>query len=222
MHFDVAVRQLLNAGAALVLSLSLGGPALAQTVLNGLTFDSADGNHTHAPAGSAEVGGFGNVEIVRGMSEFDISSLGSTVTSASLRFTLSQLNGCCGQSPLDGTIEVVSYVGNNAADQADFNTPTSGTIGTFTTTGAVVGDIYTFDVTALVNAARSASNTSFGVRLARSPESGANEALTFSNFQLLLDAPVAAPRTVPTLSVMSLLALSGLIAGFAAVRMRRK
>ncbi len=207
---------------ALCLLMPFMGTAAAQTTLNGLTHGVADADHNHGSVGTAEVGGFEGSEIVRGMSEFDISALTGSVASATLRFNVSALAGCCGQGPFSGTVEVVAYVGNNTLELSDFNAPSTATLGTFSTAGATVGQEISLDVTAALNAAIASSNVSFGVRLARSPESSANEALSFNNFQLVLPAaPIAAPTPVPTVSQWGLMILSALLALFAIGQMRR-
>ncbi|MBN9428937.1 MAG: IPTL-CTERM sorting domain-containing protein [Burkholderiales bacterium] len=222
MHKLMKMSGVLRGALAVCLFVPFMGTAAAQTTLNGLTHDSADGNHSHASAGTAEVGGFEGSEIVRGMSEFDISALTGPVASATLRFSVSALAGCCGQGPFSGTVEVVAYVGNNAANVSDFSAPATATLGTFSTAGATVGQVFNLDVTSALNAAIASSDVSFGVRLARSPESSANEALSFNNFQLVLPAaPIAAPTPVPTVSQWGLMILSALLALFAIGQMRR-
>ena len=172
----------------------------AALITNGFTFavassnsDTTVGTHYHSstggdfgnPAGKAEVGRFGSEE-VRGLSEYDISSLAAQA-SAFVTFDVFKAGGLftgTNDFPFDGTITIESYVGNNLEDIADYQATATGVVGSFSTAGLSVGDILSFDVLSLLNTAIVNSDISFGIRLRANPLNTNGGAWTFDDFRL--------------------------------------
>jgi hypothetical protein len=186
------------------------------------------------PAGRAEVGRYSSEE-ARGLSEYNITGL-SPVSQAYVTFTLDKLGGLFAGTddfPLSGTIQIVSYVGNNAENNSDCEAPATATIGSFSTTGLAAGNVLSFNVTTALNAAIGAGNTSFGIRLAAVPLN-ATGALTFRDFNLTANSqctvvggcgtPVTptGPQDIPTLGEGGLILLSLVLAAAAFLPLRRR
>lgn len=185
------------------LLLCFTSAAEAALITNGFTYavassssDTNTGNHFHSntggafgnPAGKAEVGRF-STEEVRGLSEYDITGL-SAVSSAFVTFNVFDNGGLFDGSndfPFDGNISVYSYVGNNTEDVSDYQAASTGTVGTFSTLGLGVGNIISFDITSLLNAAILAGNSSLGMRLQADPLNSRG-AWTFDSFRLTTDS----------------------------------
>jgi hypothetical protein len=192
-------------------------------------FHSDDGNSQSVGTDWMEVGeccGDGSDEEVRGMAEFDMSSA-FTVDNASISFEVAQLTGLFSQpGPGDFTIEVVTYVGDNVESLSDYNIASTSTVTSFGTSGLSVGQYFSFDVTAVYNAAASANAAAFGIRL--QPISAPNgAAVVFGNAALGLAVnpplpPLPQDTSVPTNTPLGLIALMLLIAavGFTAVQRR--
>jgi hypothetical protein len=189
----------------LALALALGGGAArAQVITPGFTFAVASagdacgtGSHFHSntggvfgnPAGKAEVGNFFG-ECVRGLSEYDLAGL-STSPTAFVTFDVYSKGGLfAGDNdfPFTGTVDVVAYQGNNLEDIGDHQAASVGTVGSFSTAGLSVGDVLSFDITSIFDAAIASGAPSLGIRLQRSGESSANAgAWTFDTFRLTSD-----------------------------------
>ncbi len=147
---------------------------------------SANGDHgTHYHSHDlAEVGDLHN-EDIRGLAEFDIDELGTSVHEAILRFSVDQADGLFGQDGADFLIDVLSYQGDNGHADGDFEIAATGIVGQFSTNGLSPGGMVSFDVTSLLNAAIADDDGSFGIRLqaATAPNGGA---YTFGEFELAL------------------------------------
>jgi hypothetical protein len=169
------VRYLVAATWAALVS----GPAWAATITPGFTFavasaggSTASGTHYHSntggsfgnPAGKAEVGGLGG-EGVRGLSEYNLTAL-TLAPSAFVTFDVFRLGGLFGQSAYQGNITVTAYQGNNLENISDYQATSVGTVGTFSTVGLTTGDVLSFDITSIFNAAVTANWSSLGIRLA--------------------------------------------------------
>jgi hypothetical protein len=189
------------AGTCAALAFVFAGAAQAATITDGFTFsvasgsDTSFGTHFHSntggsfgnPAGKAEVGRFSS-EGVRGLSEYNLTGL-SAASSAFVTFNVFKAGGLftgTNDFPFTGTIKVDGYAGNNLEDISDYEAPSIGAVGTFSTSSLAVGDILSFDITALFNAALTNGDISLGMRLMADPlnESGA---WTFENFRLTTD-----------------------------------
>src|SRR5688572_19277821 len=204
-HARGGSRMRNSVAAALVLAIAVGaGTARAQTITPGFTFAvasdvacSANGTHFHSntggvfgnPAGKAEVGNFFS-ECVRGLSEYDLTGLAVAPT-AFVTFNVFDDAGLfagINDFPFAGTIDVVAYAGNSVEDFGDYEAAAIGTVGSFGTAGLAVGDVLSFDIAAIFNAAIGGGQTSLGIRLQRAGESGANTgAWTFDTFRLTVD-----------------------------------
>ena len=125
--------------------------------------------------------------------------------------------------PFSGRIFVDAYDGNNLEDISDYQVASVGAVGSFVVTGnpapnPAVGSIFSFDVTALLNAAILGGDTSFGIRLVEdraNADYANNLAWTFDNFRLTTDDQTTQP-TVPVPGTLALLGLG--LAGFAISR----
>jgi hypothetical protein len=211
MRFATKISVLLFAGL-------LASTSHATLITNGFTFSVASsantsiGTHYHSntggafgnPAGKAEVGRF-SVEEVRGLSEYDISGLGSQA-SAFVTFNVFKEGGLftgVNDFPFDGTITVEAYQGNNQEDISDYQATSVGTVGSFSTTGLGVGDILSFDILSILNDAIDNNWVSLGMRLRADPLNTDGGAWTFDNFRLTTtdDSTVPAP---PALALLGL------------------
>jgi hypothetical protein len=206
-----------------------GASAHADLITNGFTFavasgsDTSVGSHYHSntggafgnPAGKAEVGRYYSEE-VRGLSEYNIAGL-SSASSAFVTFNVFKAGGLftgANDFPFNGTIKVDAYAGNNLEDISDYQAASLGSVGAFSTTGLLVGNVLSFDITSIYNGAITGGSTSLGMRLAAYPLPG-DGAWTFDNFRLTTDNL----SSVPEPATLMLLAL-GLI-GLAGARRRK-
>ena len=173
-------------------------------------FSSANGNHGsgdvdhwHAnvagtspglPLQVAEIGGIDTdaTEFIRGFAEFDIAGK-ADASEAILKFKVYDVTdvsgvgvgGLFGQvTAYDGVVVLEAYTADNQEDLTDINEASLGTLGTINTSGAVVQQEYSLDVTTLYNSAA----TSFGVRLKTQTEPLATvKGITFYDFRLEID-----------------------------------
>lgn len=205
------------------------GPGFDETI-NGLTYTVSDaftdgghgtGSHKHtsnnpgeqvapalgaAAAGMAEVGGFFDDESVRGISEFDLTSITGEADTAILMFDVVDLvaegfeptktvGGLYGQpGTYTGTIQVYGFVANGSEDLGDYST-TATLLGTFSASGLVAGGTVSFDLTTYFNARILASDDFLGVRLQITPEDPDASAITFENFRIDADKAGASTDT---------------------------
>jgi hypothetical protein len=213
--------------AAIVSSLLLAAPrvAAADTVTLGDTFavasefgDQSVGTHFHSdssgsfgnPAGKAEVGAF-IAENVVGLSEFNLTGLNPNPASAVLTFNVFAAMGLfapINDFPLNGTIDVLAYHGNNAEDITDYEASAIATIGSIKTSDLVVGSPVSFDITTLLASQIAGGFNSLGVRLQSAGPFTVNAgAWTFDNFSLTTSdgstdvAPVPEPSTIGLLGI---------------------
>lgn len=174
------------------------GSASAAPITNGFTFsvasscDTSVGSHYHSntggsfgnPAGKAEVGRY-SCEEVRGLSEYDLTGLG-TATSAFVTFNVFKAGGLFNGTnnfPFTGNIAVQGYAGNNLENIFDYQAASLGNVGAFSTAALLVGDVLSFDITSIFNAAITSSQASLGMRLLVDPLNDRG-AWTFDSFRL--------------------------------------
>ena len=171
--------------AVVLASVGFCAALSAAPITSGFTFavasgcgDTSTGTHYHSntggafgnPAGKAEVGRY-SCEEVRGLSEYDLTGL-STAASAFVTFNVYKAGGLftgTNDFPFNGNIDVQGYAGNNLEDLSDYQATSLGDVGLFPTTGLLVGDVLSFDITSIFNAAIAASQTSLGIRLLADP-----------------------------------------------------
>lgn len=208
------------AGAALLIAAS---PANAALITQGFTYAVATdnnqnvGSHFHSStggdygnaAGLAEVGAFSSEE-VRGLSEYDISSK-SNANSAYVTFNTYSNGLFSGTNDFafDGTVNIFAYQGNNNEDVSDYNAVPTTAVGSFSTTGLAVGDVFSFDILSIFNDAIDNTWSSLGIRLQTEDNTIGGGAWTFNDFRLTTTDDSAAV-TVPEPTSLALLCL-GLI-----------
>jgi hypothetical protein len=197
----------------------LASPGFAATILPSATGTAASnsvwpappgsGNHTHGTfVNAGEMG----VEDERGIVEFNLSAE-ALATSVLLSFDNAPFQTCCFAGVTGGSylIGVYGYTGNNAFSFTDFDAVTTFFLGSFSTAGMIVGQQFSFDVTAAFNAT---AGGSLGIRLQALSEPE-QTSYTFNNFKLDTDPPAQAPE--PGAMLMLGIALAG-----AAGRYRRR
>ena len=97
-------------------------------------------------AGKAEVGNFGSIETVAGLSEYNLTGL-SAASNAFVTFDVFSLSGLFRGNSFQGNINVFAYQGNNLEDFSDFQAPSIGSVGSFSTIGLTTSDTISLDIT---------------------------------------------------------------------------
>ena len=216
------MKVIVRVAAVVAAVIALSGAAWASTITPGFTFSVATdsggstGTHFHSntggnPAGKAEVGNFGggSRETVAGLSEYNLTGL-SAASNAFITFDVFSLSGLSGQNSFQGNINVFAYQGNNLEDFSDFQAPSIGSVGSFSTIGLTTSDTISLDITSIFNAAITANSSSLGIRLLASAPNGA--AMTFDNFRLTSEIPpVAVPGPIAGAGLPGLLALGAFL-----------
>jgi hypothetical protein len=96
---------------------------------------------------------------------------------------------------------------------SDFEAPSIGSVATFDTTGLIVGNTLSFDISTIFNAAVGVHDA-LGIRLRANPEDGEHAAIIFDNFRLTSSAsPTGAVPEPWSALVWTIIGMMGLIAG---------
>lgn len=229
------MKNKIFSGLAIAAGLMISQQASAATITNGFTYavasgssDTSVGTHYHSntggafgnPAGKAEVGRYSSEE-VRGLSEYDLSSL-STATSAYVTFSVYDNGGLfagVNDYPFSGNITIEAYQGNNSEDISDYQAAATATVGSFSTGFLTVGGVLSFDITSIFNDSISNGFSSLGMRLRVDPLNSDGGAWTFDQFKLTTDdqgtiSPVPLPAGLPLL-------VTGIL-GFGVIGRRKK
>lgn len=217
----------------LLSTVSLANVVHAGLITDGFTFsiasglDQLSGNHFHSStggdygnaSGKAEIGNF-NSEEVRGLSEYDLNgqlaALSAFVTFDAFSYGL--FDGT-NDFPFNGTIDVISYQGNNQENISDYQAAASTIIGSFSTVGINAGDIFSFDILTAFNMAIANNWSSLGIRL-QTEDTGVNTggAWVFDDFRLTTTDDTV--TSVPEPSTLAIFAL-GMI-GLASRRFKKQ
>ncbi len=170
----------------------------------------------------AEVGGFFGDEEVRGLVEIDVDSA-PTADEAILLFDVYDVThlsaipvgGIFGQGPLQGTVELFGYTGNNMEELADYQITPVSPLFSFDASSLAAGETIEVDITDFYNGLIGNSDPAAGFRLQVADSvdtSDANTgAITFDNFRIAL---VPEPRSL-------WFAFVGLV-GYVLIRPRRR
>ena len=97
--------------------------------------------------------------------------------------------------PFNGTVDIIAYDGNNLEDISDYQAASVGTVGSFSTVGMAVGDVFNFDILSIYNTAIANSWDSLGVRLQTEDTSYGGGAWVFHDFTLTTN-PVPEPASM--------------------------
>ncbi len=223
------MKRVLGFAVGLTVVLACLGQVSAALVTPGFTFAVASGSnhstgtHYHSntggvygnPAGKAEVGSYSSEE-VRGLSEYNLTGLVSGP--AFVTFGVFKAGGLftgTNDFPFVGNINVVAYQGNNLEDISDYQAPSVGGVGTFSTVGLIVGNTISMDISAIFNSAIGLGWSSLGIRLqdAVNPPTGGG-AWTFDSFRLTSTNESTNIPEPASLVVWSLLGAIAIVAGW--------
>ena len=172
------------------------------------------GTHFHddpaafgTPADVVEVGDFFfGQEEVRGVAEFDLSSLSSfsSISLATLNFDVLEQGGLFGQGPATFNLEVLAFFGNGSENLSDYQIATVGSVGTLDTAALSPGDTVSLNVTSLVNTFLANNDDFIGIRLQATSNPTGRGAIVFDNFTIDVDAQaVPEPCTILGLSLVA-------------------
>jgi len=219
----------------IALGVASGAQALTP-VTGGLPFTVANdgpglaGSHFHSSTltgdgGFAEVGRLfffddnGNEvrEESRGLSEFDLSGLG-TASEAILQFEVLSPGGLFleNENPFDGIIALLAYEGDNFESIGDFQITPTFSLGDFPIDPINFsgGEIISLDITALYNSFIADGVSALGIRLENAPLIEGSQAWTFGNFLLTTEVapPPPPPTDIPEPATLGLLGLGAVLA----------
>lgn len=202
------VKKSIGVVAGAVLSIALASNAGAAIVSSVDAYTSADGSHPHTSGTTTAAVGRWFGEEVRGIFEFDISTLMGS-SSASLTFGLADRGSLIygsGGSNYVGDFNVIAFEGNGDANDSDFSA--LGTIvGTASALGLSVGESLTFDVTGALSGI---TGDYIGFLLdPLSDSTSVNTEVVFTSF--ILETVEGAVPEASTLAIFSL-GLAGLVA----------
>ncbi len=199
MKLDTRLKTgLLALGLASVFAASSAGaavvPLVAAAGINNSGGNGGTGTHYHTAVGTVAGVDYSFGEEGRGVAEFNLAGLGP-VSSASISFTVTSFLDDFGTSGhFVDPISLFSYVGNNAIAFSDFQSTTTGLIGTFSTAGLSVGSILTFDVSAELIAALAAGDASFGLLFDPTTRTTEGTAIRFGSITLNATTGAAVPE----------------------------
>lgn len=190
------------------------GSTNEDSISDGFIGSRGVGTHFHddpvgfgTPADVVEVGDFSfGIEEVRGVAEFDLSSLSSfsPISLATLNFDVLNQGGLFNQPPASFNLEVLAFFGNGSENLSDYQIATFGSVGTLDTAALSPGDSVSLNVTSLVNTFLANNDDFIGIRLQATSNPIGRGAIVFDNFTIDVDAQaVPEPCTILGLSLVA-------------------